>query len=220
MADALLYSPETITVLLIGYPPVQNKRLCLKKKMWYIHTVGYYAAIKNNELMPFIATWQWHPTPVLLPGKSPGRRSLVGCSPWGRWQLDTTQWLHFLFSLSCIGEGNGNPLQCSCLENPRDGGAWWAAIYGVAQSRTRLKRLSSSSTATWIDLEMIILTEVSRRQIYDITYLWNLKKYSTNELIYKMEIESQMWKNKHSCQGERGGINGETGTAVSTLYIK
>ena len=56
-----------------------------------------------------------------------------------------TEWLHFHFSLSCIKEGNGNPLQCSCLENPRDGGAWWAAVYGVAQSRTRLKWLSSSS---------------------------------------------------------------------------
>ena len=62
--------------------------------------------------------------------------------------LDTTERLHFHFSLSCIGEGNGNPLQCSCLENPRDGGAWWAAIYGVAQSRTRLKRLSSSSSSS------------------------------------------------------------------------
>ena len=89
---------------------------------------------------------QWHPTPVLLPGKSHGQRSLVGCSPWGREQSDTTERLHFHFSLSCIGEGNGNPLQCSCLENPRDGGAWWAAIYGVAQSWTRLKRLSSSSS--------------------------------------------------------------------------
>ena len=57
-----------------------------------------------------------------------------------------TEQLHFHFSLSCIGEGNGNPLQCSCLENPRDGGAWWAAISGVAQSQTRLKRLSSSSS--------------------------------------------------------------------------
>ena len=88
---------------------------------------------------------QWHPTPVLLPGKSHGWRSLVGCSPWGRQELDTTERLHFHFSLSCIAEGNGNPLQCSCLENPRAGGAWWAAVYGVAQSRTRLKRLSSSS---------------------------------------------------------------------------
>ena len=88
---------------------------------------------------------QWHPTPVLLPGKSHGWRSLVGCSPWGRWELDTTERLHFDFPLSCTGEGNGNPLQRSCLENPRDGGAWWAAVYGVAQSRTRLKWLSSSS---------------------------------------------------------------------------
>ena len=61
-------------------------------------------------------------------------------------ESDTTEWLHFHFSsLSCIGEGNGNPLQCSCLENPRDVGAWWAAVSGVAQSRTQLKRLSSSS---------------------------------------------------------------------------
>ena len=81
-----------------------------------------------------------------LPGKSRGRRSLVGWNPWGREESDTTEWLPFHFSLSCIGEGNGNPLQCSCLENPRDGGAWWAAVYGVAQSRTRLKRLSSSSS--------------------------------------------------------------------------
>ena len=88
---------------------------------------------------------QWQPTPVLLPGKSHGWRSLVGYSPWDRWESDTTERLHFHFSLSCIGEGNGNPLQCSCLENPGDRGAWWAAVYGVAQSRTRLKRLSSSS---------------------------------------------------------------------------
>ena len=87
-----------------------------------------------------------HLTPVLLPGKSHGWRSLVGCSPWGRKESDTTEWLPFHFSLSGIGEGNGNPLQCSCLENPRDGGAWWAAVSGVAQSRTRLKRLSSSSS--------------------------------------------------------------------------
>ena len=64
---------------------------------------------------------------------------------WGRTESDTTERLHFHFSLSCIGEGNGNPLRCSCLENPRDGEAWWAAVYGVAQSRTRLRQLSSSS---------------------------------------------------------------------------
>ena len=94
-------------------------------------------------LVIYFGRRQWHPTPVLLPGKSHGRKSLVGCSPWGRTESDTTEWLHFHFSLSCIGEGNGNPLQCSGLENPRDGGAWWAAVYGVAQSRTWLKWLSS-----------------------------------------------------------------------------
>ena len=87
------------------------------------------------------------PTSVLLPGKSHGWRSLVGCSPWGREESDTTEQLHFHFSLSCIGEGTGNPLQCSCLESPRDGGAWWAAVYGVAQSQTRLKWFSSSSSS-------------------------------------------------------------------------
>ena len=89
---------------------------------------------------------QWHPTPVLLPRNSHGQRSLVGCSPWGREESDRTERLHFHFSLSCIGEGNGNPHKCSCLENPRDGGAWWAAVYGVTKSRTRLKWLSSNSS--------------------------------------------------------------------------
>ena len=91
---------------------------------------------------------KWQPTPVFLPGKYQGWRSLVGCSPWGREESDTTERVPFQFSLSCTGEGNGNPPQCSCLENPRDGGAWWAAGYGVAQSRTRLKRLSSSSSSS------------------------------------------------------------------------
>ena len=103
-----------------------------------------------------------HPTPVLLPGKSLGRRSLVGCSPCGREESDMTEWLLFHFSLSCIGEGNGNPLQCSCLENPRDGGTWWAAVYGVTQSRTRLKRLSSSSFVIIINkkLSLIIISQM------------------------------------------------------------
>ena len=91
---------------------------------------------------------RWQPTPVLLPGESHGGRGLVGCSPWGLKESDRTKRLHFHFSLSCIGEGNGNPLQCSCPEDPRDGTAWWAAIYGVSQSRTWLMRLSSSSSST------------------------------------------------------------------------
>ena len=101
----------------------------------------------HSPLISFSFTYwrrQWHATPELLPGKSHGWRSLVGCSPWGCSGSDMTERLHFHFSLSCTREGNGNPLQCSCLENPRDGGTWWAAVYGVAQSRTRMKRLSSN----------------------------------------------------------------------------
>ena len=90
---------------------------------------------------------QWQSTPVLLPWKSHGWRNLVGCSPGGCGELDMIKRLHFHFSLSCIGEGNGNPLQCSCLENPRGRKAWWAAVYGVTQSRTQLKRLSSNSSS-------------------------------------------------------------------------
>ena len=74
----------------------------------------------------------------------------MGCSPWGREESDATEQLHLHFSLSCIGEGNGNPLQCSCLENPRDGGAaWWAAVYGVAQSQTQLKQLGSRLSSAY-----------------------------------------------------------------------
>ena len=114
--------------------------------MFLSHYLGVYKL--KMVFIVILMRWrrrQWHPTPVLLPGKSHGRRSLVGCSPWGREESDTTERLHFYFSLSCIGERNGNPLQRSCLENPRDRGAWWAAIYGVTQSRTRLKWLSSSN---------------------------------------------------------------------------
>ena len=84
---------------------------------------------------------------MFLSGESQGRGSLVGFRLWSRIESDMTEQLHFHYSLSCIGEGNGNPLQCSCLENPRDGTAWWAAVYGVAQSRTLLTQLSSSSSS-------------------------------------------------------------------------
>ena len=106
-------------------------------------------------LQVFLWRKQWHSTPVLLPGLSHGQRRLVGYSPWGREELDMTERLHFHFSLSCIGEGNGNPFQCSCLENPRDGEAWWAAIYWVIQSQTQLKRLSSSSSQVFLDFLLL-----------------------------------------------------------------
>ena len=83
----------------------------------------------EKAMAPHSSTLAW---------KIRGQRSLVGGSPGGREELDMTERLHFHFSLSCIGEGNGNALQCSCLENPGDRGAWWAAVYGVAQSWTRL----------------------------------------------------------------------------------
>ena len=110
---------------------------------------------------------QWYPTLVLLPGKAHGRRSLVGCSPWGHKESDTTERLPFHFSFSYTGEGNGNPLQCSCLENPRDGGAWWAAVSRVAQSRPRLKRLSSSRCRL-LHIE----------QIYNKVLLFRMERYA------------------------------------------
>ena len=90
------------------------------------------------------------PHSSVLAWKSHGWRSLVGCSPWGHKESDTTERLHFPFSLSCIGEGNGTPLQCSCLEHPRDGGAWWAAVHGVAQGWTRLSDSAAAAAADYI----------------------------------------------------------------------
>ena len=95
---------------------------------------------------------QWHPTPVLLPGTSHGLRSLVGCSPWGREESDMTEQLDFHFSLSCIGEGNCNPLQFSCLENPRDGGAWWAAVYGSHRVGHDWSDLAAAAGIIWLTL--------------------------------------------------------------------
>ena len=110
----------------------RSLRPFLYSYMYSCHFLLYSASVKSI-------------LPVLLPRKSHGQRSLLGCSPWGREESDTTRWLHCHFSLSCIKEGNGNPLQCSCLENPKEGEAWWAAVSGFAQSQTPLKRLSSSS---------------------------------------------------------------------------
>ena len=100
--------------------------------------------LKFSSLQTFRQRRLWQPTPVTLAWKipwmeEPGRLQFMGSLRVGH---------DWATSLSRIGEGNGNPFQCSCLENPRDGGAWWAAVYGVAQSRTRLKRLRSSSSSS------------------------------------------------------------------------
>ena len=99
----------------------------------------------------------------------PGRLQSMGSL-----ESDMTEWLHFHFSLSCIGEGNGNPLQCSCLENPKDGEAWWAAVYGVAQSRTRLKWLSSSSSSAWYELVVLLGDAYLLRALLIITMVDSL----------------------------------------------
>ena len=111
--------------------------------------LGHHRALSRGPMLysRFSLVIYFIHSSMFLPGESHGQGSLVGCSPWGFEEWDMTERLHFDFSLSCFGERNGNPLQCSCLENPRDSGAWWATVYGVAQSQTRLKRLSSSSSS-------------------------------------------------------------------------
>ena len=114
-----------------------------------LYPASFCTPMPNFPVTPGISclpTFAFLHTPVLLPGKSHGWRSLVGCSPWSRLESDMTERFHFHFPLSCIGEGNGNPLQCSCLENPMDGEAWQTAVHRVAQSRTQLKQISSSSS--------------------------------------------------------------------------
>ena len=132
-----------LTLLGINYFLEKKHMYSRGELLYFCNVFGFLTPqVKLNSLKLVLWWKQWHPTPVLLPGKSHGQRSLEGCSPWGCKESDMTEWLHFHFSLSCIGEGNGNPFQCSCLKNPRDGRAWWAAVYGAAQSRTRLKQLS------------------------------------------------------------------------------
>ena len=152
---------------------------------------------------------------VLLPRKSRGRRSLEGCSPWGRWGSDTTERLHFHFSLSCIGEGNGNPLQCSCLENPMDGGAWKAEVHGVAEGRTRLSDFTFTFHFHALENEMASHSSVLAWRIpgtgepgglpsvgsHRIGHDWSDLAAATVDLKPKSDWEAMPWK-KHKWKVE------------------
>ena len=119
----------------------------------------------------------------------------MSCSPWGHEESDTTQWLPFHFSLSCIGEGNGNPLQWSCLENPRDGGAWWAAVYGVALSWTWLKRLSiSRKLLERVSLEMKPFLEC----ILELHNFYHQKFWTLSSAYNRNSIQTR-WKREDYC---------------------
>ena len=129
---------------------------------------------------------QWHPTPVRLPGKSQGQRSLVGCSPWGCYESDTTEQLHFHFLVSCVGRGNGNPLQYSCLENPRDvepGGLPSMGLHRVGHDWSDL----AAAAICWAILSVIFLSQkhIFHLLVFDL-YLFifsrtllNMSKFSS-----------------------------------------
>ena len=124
----------------------------------------------------------------------------------------TTRQLHFHFSPSCTGEGNGNPLQCSCLENPRDGGAWWASVYGVSQSRTRLKRLSSSSSRYADDTTLMVESEVELRG-----FLMKVKEESEKA---GLKFNIQKMKIMASSPITSGQINGKTmETVIDFIFL-
>ena len=113
--------------------------------------------------------------------------------------MDTTERLHFHFSLLCVGEGNGNPLQCSCLENPRDGGAWWAAVCGVAQRQTQLKRLSSSSSSKHASIHAP--RSLSRQK----TSSWSLTLSLSSSLLLE---EGRAWDTPFPRQSRPSGTGG------------
>ena len=155
-----------------GFPPYQVQLLLLLtivsvisgQDVSYKHTLTWWVfkRMKKNRrrfqtgetkaMAPYCSTLAW---------KIPWTEESSGLQSMGSRRVGH----HWATSLSCIGEGNGSPLQCSCLENPRDGGAWWAAVYGVTQSRTRLTRLSSSSSSLHLGLLMWLVVKNPRRDM-------------------------------------------------------
>ena len=142
-------------------------------------------------MAPHSSTLAWKIPWTEEPGRLQSMQSL---------RADTTERLHFHFSLCCIREGNGNPLQCSCLENPRDGGAWWAAVYGVTQSRTRLKRLSSSSSKQNLEVSWVICKKerAAWQKEEQTVYTWcysskNFRWISFHWSIFCFQFENVTW---------------------------
>ena len=118
------------------HPPPRGEKKKNLVSIWHSLALPVELYLPEKAMAPHSSTLAWK----IPRTEEPGRLQSMGSVRVGHnWATSLS------LSLSCSGEGNGNPLQCSCLENPRDGGAWWAAVYGVTQSRTRLKRLSSSS---------------------------------------------------------------------------
>ena len=154
----------------------------------------------------YSSTFAWK-----IPWKEePGRLQSMGSL-----ESDTTEQLHFHFSLSCIGEGNGNPLQCSCLENPRDGGAWWAAISGVTQSRTRLKRLSSSSGIySWHKLFIRYMLYKYILPVYDLSF-HSLNGHEFGQTQEDMKDRGAWHASVHGITKSRTWLRDWTTTAVS-----
>ena len=151
---------------------------------------------------------QWHPTPVLLPGESHGQRSLVGCSPWGREELGMTERLHFRFSFSCIEEGNGSPLQCSCLENLRNGEPGWLPSMGSHRVGHDWSDLAAAAVfptmchvLPWV--YSICICILQRRyypweiRIKFVSVFWTIEKYVVQPGIEPMPPAMEAWSPKH-----------------------
>ena len=138
----ILITGADLIIIMLSEKPYPSQKSCMisfifktLKKLTYSHRRQISKLLGEKAVATHSSTPAW---------EIPWTEEPMGYSPWGFEELDTTEQLHFHFSLSCTWGGNGNPLQYSCLENPRDRGAWWATVNGIAQSRTRLKRLSSS----------------------------------------------------------------------------
>ena len=167
-----LFFFSVVLVVLAPFSSHVNFRVCpyLQNRLLVMILMGFPSdSVVKNLLamreMQEMGVWSlgredpwrraWQPTPVFLPGESHGQRSLAGYSPWGQKQSNTTEWLRHTYS---IGVGNGNPLQCSCLENPMDRGAWQATVHGITKSWIRLNKMIPFLNYSWLSVIFYHLT--------------------------------------------------------------